>query len=546
MHAIAIGKSKAAAASQAIVRDVLVHSSFPARAALRILEHLLQMGPSHSSSAVKPSAAIFARVDAFVVSVVSTPGAMALAAGTLCLLHQAAGTEQLGQPRWALLACDVLGACSCYSGRDRVAACLQLFAAADAATLSCKALKVIASLAASPDLDAAGRTDLLDSLTQQLERTGVIPTAAPPAAAAADAPFVPLAARPAVTSKQVTSSVLRAVVSILQLESPAVVANAAHRQARCQLVQDRIVPHVLRLAEGHLARNASAAVVSLLTSAWTAGMSAFSLVEYIRASTVKTHNAHVQTLSAKVADVVYGLFADNVGSFLQKTHLFVAEVVQRAADPDAALAIIRVFTDNCVSDLITPAELDGLLAQSMAQPRSLDTTVCVLLLLILKTHGAVEHGLHDVVSRWALQGLSAHNGDAPVAASFDAQIREEFFAAEVALPCALSRLRLQRASAPHQLRVNCLCRRCAVLIVLQTGLPNTTSSAEREALKATTLKLLMSPTCCPAASAALLRLASRVLCHTRQEAHLVSDSQQAARAWWSAHPGLQHDARERN
>ena len=436
VHAIAISKSKAAAASQAAVRDVLVHSGFPARASLRIMEHLLQLGPSHSSSAAaaKPSAAISARVDAFVVLVVCAPGAEALAAGTLHLLHHAARTQQLGQPRWALLMCDVLGACSCYGGRDRVAACLQLFDAMDAATLSCKALKVVAALAASPDIDAAGRTDLLDSLTQQLERTGIMPTAALPPAAAAlrgDGPVAPLAVRPAATtSKQVTSSVLRAVVSILHLESPGDVIDAAHRHARRQLVHDRIVPHVLRLVEGHLARNTSAAVVSLLTSAWTAGMSAFSLVEYIRASSLKPHNAHVQTLSAKVADVVYGLFADDVGNFLQKTQLFVAEVLQRAANPDAALAIIHVFTDQCVSDLITPAELDELLANSMAeQPRSLDTTVCMLLLLVLKTHGAAEHGLHDAVSRWALQGLRARNGDAPVAASYEAQIRESRFAA---------------------------------------------------------------------------------------------------------------------
>ena len=204
--------------------------------------------------------------------------------------------------------------------------------------------------------------------------------------------------------------------------------------------------------------------------------------------------------------------------------------------PEDLQATIETFTDQCVQDLATPNEINAMLSQCVgiiAPTNNVDapstlTTVCVHVLLRLKTQSMTAYGMHDSISSWALGHFHRCSGTglaawfAKIRASLhDSTARIDSLARACLVPCDDRKATLLTWVG---VVVDYLGAWLYVRIVLQVGLPTNCRAAERAAAKSKVLALLLHSsdgTSSASAVSSLLRLSSQILCHDRNEAHEV-------------------------
>ena len=282
--AAAAPKSKHCKRRQAIVRSVLAHHDFPPSKAVLLCEHLLLFKPP-----TKVKVSVVARIDNFIVSTAETDSA--LASTLLTLLH--AHRQELPPLRWHALVGDVLCGCVCYDGPQRVDACLKLISNVQSAihsgsvsgagnTVLCKLSKALAKLAGDHNIDATTRNTALVALATHICVGGLgrPPVALRPSSSPNSSqspqptlgdhgarnnnssnnndnsnnthvrgyPATATATLTRIPSKLVTSSVVRAIVHVLNVVDPTDVHNAPARAHRQRLVCECIVPQVSRKA----------------------------------------------------------------------------------------------------------------------------------------------------------------------------------------------------------------------------------------------------------------------------------------------------------
>lgn len=365
---------------------VLTSTEIPIRRVVQIL-HRLMVDESPNQS----------HHDTFLVALAEKDSV--IGATLLALMHS--NRPKMQASRWRMLLCELLPNCLSFSAESRFDVCMQLFNGCDDGSAKVgKILRAAVRIAASPGVGAAQQNETIKVLSQKLQQC-----ATPPSDAQEHPSDHQSSTKP--PSKQATSAVVRAIVGILATNAPCdVPANARH--VRKSLVHEKIIPQVLALVENHMARNSVSLIGDMLSSPWAHGLSMFGLVSYIANNTAKRHNGHIQAVRAQVSDAVFYHFSQDLRSLADNITLFVREALQQAFGSDEAVyALLQTFTNHCVDALATPSELDAAMSQLLTGSRTLENTVSILVVLLLQTHGAAEHGLHDSVGKWALQNLDS-------------------------------------------------------------------------------------------------------------------------------------------